>query len=70
MGAWSWEDEGIFTPGVDPAVGWTHTSNWLALTQATTLSLTVARDATVPFAGSGNILGMADTDSMFPSLTI
>jgi hypothetical protein len=28
VGAWSWEDQGLFTPGVDPTVGWTHTSAW------------------------------------------
>ena len=71
VGAWSWEDEGVFTPP-DPAVGWTHTSNWVALnlTSDASLSISLARDSAVPFAGGGNILGFADTASMFPSLTI
>ena len=72
VGAWSWEDEGVFTPGIDPPVGWTHTSNWVAvtLTHAVTLNLSMTRDATVTYAGSGNVGGFAATDFMFPSFTI
>lgn len=68
-GAWSWEDESLFAPG-EPPVGWTHTSRWVAVTleQETVLTVTLARDATVPYAqGPG---GLADATSMFPSLTL
>lgn len=72
VGAWSWEDEGVFTPGVDAPAGWTHTSNWVALTVTTDtwLTLTMSRNASVPFVGSGNIGGFADTASMMPSFTL
>lgn len=68
-GAWSWEDNSLFTPP-DPAVGWTHTSRWVALTltDPTVVTVTMARDATVPDATQGS--GLADTSSMFPSLTL
>ncbi len=71
VGAWSWEDEGVFTPP-DPAVGWTHTSNWVAMTLTgdAQVSITLQRDSSVPFAGAGNVGGFAVTDNMFPSLTI
>lgn len=69
VGAWSWEDQGVAPAGGE---GWTHTSNWVALTltQATVLTLTLERDATVPFAGSGNVGGFAAVDSMVPSFTL
>jgi hypothetical protein len=72
VGAWSWEDEALFTPGTEAPVGWTHTSNWIAvtLTSDATLNLSVTRDAAVAYAGSGNIGGFAGVDSMFPSFTI
>ena len=49
VGAWSWEDESLFAPG-DPTVGWTHTSNWLALRvqQDMNVVITMTRDANVP----------------------
>jgi hypothetical protein len=67
VGAWSWEDQSLFGVGEDP-VGWTHTSNWYALTlEADSLfTLTVARDATVPIAGGG----FRPVDHMYPSFTI
>lgn len=69
VGAWSWEDQGIAPAGGE---GWTHTSNWVALqiTEPTTISVTMARDATVPYAGSGNVGGFAAIDHMFPSFTL
>lgn len=68
-GAWSWEDQGIAPGGGE---GWTHTSRWIALTVTndTTLTLTMERDATVPYLGSGNVGGFAAVDHMFPSFTI
>lgn len=67
VGAWSWEDQGLFAAGEDP-VGWTHTSNWFAITleAASRLTLTVARDATVPVAGGG----FRPVDHMYPSFTV
>ena len=69
VGAWSWEDEGIAPAGGE---GWTHTSNWVAVTleEATVLTVTMARDAAVPFLGTGNVGGFAAVDHMFPSLTL
>jgi hypothetical protein len=71
VGAWSWEDDSLFTPP-EPTVGWTHTSRWMALrlTQPTVVTVTMARDATVAYAGGGNVGGFADTTSMFPSFTL
>ena len=68
-GAWSWEDNSLFTPP-QPAVGWTHTSRWVALTltDPTVVTVTMARDATVPDVSATN--GLADTTSMFPSFTL
>lgn len=68
-GAWSWEDDSLFAPG-DPAVGWTHTSRWVALrlTQPVVVTVTMARDSAVPYvSGPG---GFADASSMFPSFTL
>ncbi len=73
VGAWSWEDNALFSPGDDP-VGWTHTSKWMALMlkDTVTLSVTMSRDATVPWVSPSNPdpNQLADTSSMFPSLTI
>ncbi len=71
VGAWSWEDDSLFSPG-DPTVGWTHTSDWLALTLTapTTLTLRLERQAGVPWPSAGNPARTASTASMFPSFTI
>lgn len=71
VGAWSWEDNALFSPG-QPPVGWTHTSNWLALklTEDVYFSLTVERDANVPWPSQENPDRKADTSSMFPSFTL
>jgi len=68
-GAWSWEDQGIAPGGGE---GWTHTSKWVALNlkQPCTFSITMARDATVPYSGTGNVGGFAAIDHMFPSMSI
>ncbi|MES2598577.1 MAG: immunoglobulin domain-containing protein [Verrucomicrobiota bacterium] len=77
VGAWSWEDNDLFgQPGQSTQpVGWTHTSNWMALklTQDVFFSLTMERDANVPWTSPSAppaLNGMADTVSMFPSLTL
>jgi len=74
VGAWSWEDNALFgNPGQSTLpVGWTHTSNWLALklTQDVFFSLTLERDANVPWPSAGEPNRLADTSSMFPSLTL
>jgi|GEM_PF-762342 len=71
VGAWSWEDNALFSPG-QPPVGWTHTSNWLALKldEEVFFSLSLERDATVPWPNAENPDRKADTSSMFPSLTL
>lgn len=71
VGAWSWEDNALFSPG-QPPVGWTHTSNWLALKleEDVYFSLTVERDATVPWPSLAAPDRKADTSSLFPSLTL
>ncbi|MFZ4763868.1 MAG: PEP-CTERM sorting domain-containing protein [Roseimicrobium sp.] len=70
-GAWSWEDQSLFGVGEDP-VGWTHTSRWIMFTlqEAATVSLTMERDAAVPYIGAGNVGGFADVALMFPSFTL
>lgn len=67
VGAWSWEDQSLFGVGEDP-VGWTHTSNWFAVTLEadSVLTLTVARDATVPIAGGG----FRPVDHLYPSFSV
>ncbi len=71
VGAWSWEDDSLFAPG-DPTVGWTHTSNWLALRvqQDMNVVITMTRDANVPWPSVELPDRKADTTSMFPSFTI
>ncbi len=72
VGAWSWEDDTLFESG-DPTVGWTHTSNWAAVSvqSDTVLTITMERDASVPWAAAPPELnGLADTASMFPSFTL
>ena len=73
VGAWSWEDDSLFNAGAgDPPVGWTHTSRWLAfeLTDATLVTLTMARDASVPWPDLSDPGRLADTSSMFPSFSL
>lgn len=66
VGAWSWEDQGLFEPG-DPTRGWTHTSHWVAvtLTEASRFTITLERNANIPNGGS-----FRPTDNMFPSFTL
>lgn len=67
VGAWSWQDQSLFGVGEDP-VGWTHTSNWFAVTLQTdsVFTLSIERDTTVPIAGGG----FRPADNMYPSFTI
>jgi hypothetical protein len=74
VGAWSWEDNALFGnpgQGAQP-VGWTHTSCWTAvsLEEASLLTITLERDANVPWPSVDNPDRKADTGSMFPSLTL
>ncbi len=72
VGAWSWEDNALFNPGEQP-VGWTHTSRWLAVNvdeDEVFLTLKIERDATVPWPSIQDPDRLADTSSMFPSLTL
>lgn len=73
VGAWSWEDNSLFDASAgDPPVGWTHTSNWVALNVSARVLFTVRleRDANVPWPSETDPNRLASTASMFPSLTI
>ena len=73
VGAWSWEDDSLFDPGLgEPPVGWTHTSNWVALTllSPATFTFRLERQAGVPWPSAGDPGRVASIDSMFPSFTI
>lgn len=72
VGAWSWEDNDLFNPGEQP-VGWTHTSRWLALNvdeDEVLFTISLERDAEVPWPGESDPGRLADTSSMFPSFTL
>ena len=66
LGAWSWEDQGLFTPG-DPTRGWTHTSQWTAieLTQASTFTMVLAANSQIPTA-----TGFRPSNQFFPSFSL
>ena len=71
-GAWSWEDNALFAPGQQP-VGWTHTSQWMALNvdeDEVLFTLQIERDANVPWPSQADPNRLADTSSMFPSFTV
>jgi hypothetical protein len=73
VGAWSWEDDSLFDPGNgEPPVGWTHTSDWVALTllEATNLTLRLERQESVPSPTAQDINNIAGVTSMFPSFTL
>lgn len=73
VGAWSWEDDSLFNPGNgEPPVGWTHTSDWVALTllEATRLTLRLERQEGVPAPTAQDISNLAGVTSMFPSFTL
>jgi len=73
VGAWSWEDNALFDPGNgEPPVGWTHTSDWVALTllEATRFTLRLERQEGVLSPTSQDPNNIAGTASMFPSFTI
>lgn len=66
VGAWSWEDDALFNASAgDPTVGWTHTTDWAAitLTDVTSLTIRLERATNVPDASSTSL-------SMFPSFTL
>jgi hypothetical protein len=73
VGAWSWEDDSLFNPGNgEPPVGWTHTSDWVALTLTTAAQLTLRleRQEGVAAPTPLNPQNLAGTTSMFPSFSI
>lgn len=72
VGAWSWEDNSLFTPGTDP-VGWTHTSHWAAVTLGAPafFTITMNRQADVPWPSAQDPNRTTGASpSMFPSFTI
>lgn len=73
VGAWSWEDNSLFNAGNgEPPVGWTHTSDWVALTllEPAVLTLRLERQAGVSAPTAQNPENVAGITSMFPSFTI
>lgn len=69
VGAWSWEDNSLFDAGAgEPPVGWTHTSDWFALTldAPAIFTLRVERQEGVQV----NATTTAGTASMFPSFSL
>ena len=73
VGAWSWEDNSLFNAGNgEPPVGWTHTSDWVALTLSTAsvLTLRLERQEGVPAPTAQDPAAVAGTASMFPSFTV
>lgn len=73
VGAWSWEDNSLFDASIgEPPVGWTHTSDWVALSLAapTTFALRIERDANVLWPSPLNPNRHASIASMFPSFTM
>lgn len=66
LGAWSWEDQGLFTTGEDTR-GWTHTSHWVAveLAQASLFTLTLTANSLIPTA-----TGFLPSDQFFPSFSL
>lgn len=73
VGAWSWEDNSLFNAaaGEEP-VGWTHTSDWVALTLTanTTFTLRMERQEGIAAPTPANPANIAGTSSMFPSFTL
>lgn len=67
VGAWSWDEDG--TTGTEK--GWTHTSNWVALSLSKPSNLTIRlqRNAEVvdPFA---EVVGTKAGGKLFPALTV
>lgn len=73
VGAWSWEDDRLFnTANGDAPVGWTHTSNWVAVEVTVPVVFTVRleRDANVPWPSTADPNRLASVASMYPSFTI
>lgn len=72
VGAWSWEDDSLSPNPGDLDVGWTHTSDWavVTLTASTTLTVSIERDANVPWPSPGDPGRLASVSSMFPSFTL
>jgi|GEM_PF-2802728 len=71
VGAWSWADSTLAGPGEEPP-GWTHQSNWVAITvtQLSVFTVQIERDATVPWPSPGDPNRKANITSMYPSFTI
>lgn len=66
VGAWSWQQ------GTTPGVGWTHTSDWyaLTLTEATTLTIIVGRNSSIPDPDPSNVGAFMPISNLFPSFTL
>jgi hypothetical protein len=71
VGAWSWEDESLFNTATQNPVGWTHNSDWVALTLANPLRLTIRVESKegVPNPTSQDPNALAGTN-LYPGLTL
>jgi len=72
VGAWSWEDESLFDPGAgETPVGWTHTSDWVALTldNPAWLTIRLERKEGVPNPTSQNPDNVAQFN-LYPGFTV
>ena len=73
VGAWSWEDNALFNASNgEPPVGWTHTSNWVALSLEAPANITIrlARQEGVAWPSAELPDRTASVTSMFPSFTL
>lgn len=71
FGAWSWEDDSLFSAG-QPPVGWTHTSDWVALSlsQPARFTLTLERNPNVSWPSATDPGRLAPVNSFFPSYSL
>ncbi len=72
VGAWSWEDSSLPSAPGQKSLGWTHTSNWLALKleEEAYFSFTMESDNNVPWPSIEDPDRKADTSHMKPSFTL
>lgn len=68
VGVWSWHDSAF---AGSPNMGWTHTSDWVALelTEAASLTIVMGRNSSVPDPASATG-GMRPVDFLIPAFTV
>jgi hypothetical protein len=68
IGAWAWEDTSLFGSGETP-VGWTHNSDWIALTLQVPSYVTLRLTNASGVPNIGDPTGFAG-DNLFPGMSI